>query len=298
MLWHGFARRNINAYVPQQSDGDIVPFSDIATRDSHDRIGLTALMTLKGDVDNLGQIFQSGLKLKDVRHVSFARRAALSRQMNAFFAVVLPALNRTQYKNTYTVFAGGDDFFMIGPWYETQKLAWALQQEFVRYTGSNPDVHFSAGMVLTKPTVPAPALAQFAENALKNAKDSGKNRVSVFGETVEWASMSLVEECDQFLRNNPVRGCKDKRAVLQATSTYLYGLFGILDLVSDAKTSIASNIWRSRLFYSTARLCDRLDCPEGELEHYVTELRGYLEKKLGTAFRIPLSNVFYSIRKQ
>ena len=44
--------------------------------------GVSALMTLKGDVDNLGAIFERGLEAP-----SLSRMAALSRQMNAFFAV-------------------------------------------------------------------------------------------------------------------------------------------------------------------------------------------------------------------
>ena len=45
--------------------------------------GISALSTLKGDVDNLGTIFQSGLG----DDVSFSKTAALSRQINAFFTV-------------------------------------------------------------------------------------------------------------------------------------------------------------------------------------------------------------------
>lgn len=51
--------------------------------------GQSALMTLKGDVDNLGLVFQKGLA-----EPTFAKMAALSRQMNAFFAVWLRPLCR------------------------------------------------------------------------------------------------------------------------------------------------------------------------------------------------------------
>ena len=57
-------------------------------------------MTLKGDVDDLGAIFQRGLQAP-----SLSRMAALSRQMNAFFSVHLPYLCRTEFRDTYTVFA-------------------------------------------------------------------------------------------------------------------------------------------------------------------------------------------------
>ena len=51
----------------------------------------------QGDVDNLGRIFQAGLA-----QPTFARMAALSRQINAFFAVWLPAWCAVHYPDTYT----------------------------------------------------------------------------------------------------------------------------------------------------------------------------------------------------
>jgi CRISPR-associated protein Csm1 len=108
-LWHGYARRFINAYVPHFTEADLHTSSkyrglegevewddlrfDIGKTLNHiaceDRTcpktpdqwqGQVALMTLKGDVDNLGALFQQGLN-----EPTFAKMAALSRQMNAFF---------------------------------------------------------------------------------------------------------------------------------------------------------------------------------------------------------------------
>lgn len=68
-----------------------------------------ALVTLKGDIDNLGALFQSGLAEPTLR-------AGLhSRVRSTPFALWLPwycahGENR-RFRNTYTVFAGGDDFF-------------------------------------------------------------------------------------------------------------------------------------------------------------------------------------------
>ncbi len=124
-------------------------------------------MTLKGDVDNLGAIFQRGLS-----EPTFARMAALSRQLNAFFAVYLPALCQSQpeFRNTYTVFAGGDDFFLIGPWCSQIQLAARMRQEFVRYVAGNPGITYSAGLTMTKPGLPIRALGELAEGALEHAK--------------------------------------------------------------------------------------------------------------------------------
>ena len=122
-------------------------------------------MTLKGDVDNLGLIFQHGQA-----RPTFARMAALSRQINAFFTVWLPWVCSDEFPNTYTVFAGGDDFFLIGPWHSTIKLARRMRDEFARYVAHNPDIHFSAGLSMTKPGLPIRHLGALAEESLENAK--------------------------------------------------------------------------------------------------------------------------------
>lgn len=79
VLWHGCARRNINGYVPHYSQDDLLnpdarfgddddlvvgatkTFETLAHADTRSGLGTTGLMTLKGDVDNLGLIFRKGL---------------------------------------------------------------------------------------------------------------------------------------------------------------------------------------------------------------------------------------------
>ena len=101
--------------------------------------------------------------------------------MNAFFAMWLPCLCRQEFPNTYTVFAGGDDFFMVGPWKEAQYLVARLADDFARYT-VNSEVHFSVGTAITKSTVPVATLAEKAEEALSRAKSlDGKNALSLYG---------------------------------------------------------------------------------------------------------------------
>ncbi|MBP8054092.1 MAG: type III-A CRISPR-associated protein Cas10/Csm1, partial [Burkholderiaceae bacterium] len=220
-LWHGYARRFINAYVPQFTELDLQTQSkyrgieaDVSADDvrresgktlnhiacedrqpQSDRVddagqwqGQVALLTLKGDVDNLGTIFQQGLQ-----DPTFAKMAALSRQMNAFFAIWLPALCKAEFPNTYTVFAGGDDFFLIGPWHSTQKLAARMAEEFKTYVAHNPGITFSAGMVMTKPGQPIHALATQAEEALSAAKGTDKNALVLFNERVRWPDWPQVQ---------------------------------------------------------------------------------------------------------
>lgn len=272
-LWNGYARRAINAYVPRfgtvnaweaeryrgiETPEDFEPhpnepktLNHLARDDRHlddtqqRWIGVEALMTLKGDVDNLGQIFQQGLT-----QPTFAKVAALSRQMNAFFTVYLPWLCQEEFPNTYTVFAGGDDFFLIGPWHSTLKLAQRMRTAFRRYVAENPEIHFSAGLSMTKPGLPIRQLAALAEDALDTAKQQpGKNAVTCFDLGVPW---------DKFERLMQRATGLERVAQDHALSTsYLYSLLRYTELASQEQQNPQNALWHSQFAYSTRRLAER-----------------------------------------
>ena len=151
-------RRFINGYVPRYSGTDLfdprcVEAKDINEdrpevdavktfhhisawarhRTADDRLkGLDALGVLKADVDYLGMIMSCGL---EKRRFTISRLATLSRQLNYFFALYLPCfLDQDQrFQNVYTVFAGGDDLFLIGPWNRMYELSMELNDNFKSY---------------------------------------------------------------------------------------------------------------------------------------------------------------------
>ncbi|MCE1185878.1 MAG: type III-A CRISPR-associated protein Cas10/Csm1 [Rhodocyclales bacterium] len=303
-LWEGYARRYINAYVPffdatpedarytepplAESAGKT--FNHLACEDrfrqdtSDTWMGQIALMTLKGDVDNLGQIFQRGLA-----QPTFARMAALSRQINAFFAVWLPAYCATKYPNTYTVFAGGDDFFLIGPWYSTQQLAGAMAEHFKHFVAHNPELHFSAGMVMSKPGIPIPTLAAMAEAALDKAKQGHKNQLSLFNETVCWTEWPALQQAELALM---AQGEQHR-----LSTGYVYGLLDLVNLASSG--TIEAGMWRSRFAYRTRRyVVDKLPAAKRlAVQSCLADTLG--EKGIGAwgaRYRIPLFNYFYRQR--
>ncbi len=310
-LWHGYARRYINAYVPvfdaagdhgryagtpaaeddSPHPGQGKTLNHIACADRRPRPdgagwqGQVALMTVKGDVDNLGRIFQAGLA-----QPTFARMAALSRQINAFFAVWLPAWCAAHYPDTYTVFAGGDDFFLIGPWHATQRLTADMAAHFTRYVAANPELHFSAGMVMSKPGLPIHTLASQAEEALEAAKGQGKNALVVFGQRVAWADWpklaAAADELDGLDRD------------YRLSTGYVYGMLRLVDLAS-APHNPESPLWRSRFAYRTRRyVVDKLP-PDARATAQARLAAGIGERgiaSLGGAYRIPLFNYFYRQR--
>lgn len=285
-LWNGYARRAINAFVPKfgetndwESDryrgledlDDFEPHPrapkslnhlarDDRRLDENGRwVGVEALMTLKGDIDNLGLIFQRGLK-----RPTFARMAGLSRQVNAFFTVHLPWLCHKEFPNTYTVFAGGDDFFLIGPWYSTIRLAQRMREDFARYVANNPGLHFSAGLSMTKPRLPIRHLARLAEDALEKAKKlSGKNAVTCFGQSVPWPTFVHLMKRKEALERLSHE--------LKLSTGYLYGLLRLTEMAAD-QTRLENALWHSRFAYQTRRMLEAKICNKGG-DHEATERR-------------------------
>ncbi|MBT3715040.1 MAG: type III-A CRISPR-associated protein Cas10/Csm1 [Deltaproteobacteria bacterium] len=168
-----------------------------------DKQGKAFLGVLKADVDNLGLLFSQGLRQKESR-VSFSRFASLSRMLNHFFAQHLVAIIRNKHPNLYVVFSGGDDVLFLGPWLEVIDFSLTLQHEFQRYVANNPDLTFSAGIGVFKPTLPIRELVRHTEALLKRSKDHDqetfeKNAVTLFDTTVEWQTFERLLERGKWL---------------------------------------------------------------------------------------------------
>jgi CRISPR-associated protein Csm1 len=292
-LWNGYARRTINAYVPlfnekSQAEAELGKYAgedkldldeaktlnhiaceDKTLAENHSWQGISALSTLKGDVDNLGMIFQSGLG----EDVSFSKTAALSRQINAFFTVYLPWLCQTEYPNTYTVFAGGDDFFLIGPWLSQIKLANKMRQAFQGYAAGNPEVHFSAGISTTKPGLPINQLGDLAEDALEQAKAHNpndekvapKNAVCCFNQLMFWAEFTE-------LTGNRLERLQDLRKQNSLSTGYVYGLLNLIDMAEKVKQKPENAIWHSYFAYRTVRMLERKEPDKEQRKRRQAEL--------------------------
>lgn len=130
--------------------------------------GRKALGVFKADVDNLGLMFINGFGQTSGR--SIARIATLSRMLDAFFTGRVDALLRHHFPDLYTVYAGGDDLLLLGPWNQVLEFGRRLREEFRDYTCGNPDFTLSAGMALAKPRLPLYAVVQSAEELLESAK--------------------------------------------------------------------------------------------------------------------------------
>ncbi|UOO81243.1 type III-A CRISPR-associated protein Cas10/Csm1 [Uruburuella testudinis] len=323
-LWQGYARRYINAYVPRFSEGDswlegkytvikeaadsgeVQPgnpktFSHLACEERHSEdgqsfIGKVAIATLKGDVDNLGSIFQQGLS-----EPTFAKMAALSRQMNHFFSLWLPACCAEKYPNTYTVFAGGDDFFLIGPWLKIQQLAAEMHACFSEYVAGNKGITFSAGIAVTKPDLPLAKLSAYAEEALEAAKNNQykhegkaclKNSICVYSQAVAWPQWAPIQTASARI---------DELKQSYGLSTgFIYSMLQFSEQAEKAaKGDVAASMWRSRFAYRTRRYVNDNKHIGDKNNAYKQLTEAFYQngiEKLGAKYRIALFNHFYLLR--
>ena len=295
--FNGYGRRIINAYVPTDLNNNIIPFDELATKDqkqeNDEKIGISAITTVKGDVDDLGAIFQKGIK-----EASFAKYTALSRQLNTFFSAYLPYLCANEYSNMYTVFAGGDDFFLIGPWKTAIDFAHKMQKDFEEYVNKNAEIHFSTGLSTTKVGIPVPSIADFAEEALEKAKafygkeDIPKNAINCFGQSIKWNEFKgLKAKSDDI---------EFKTQNLNLSTAYIYSMLHFIRMANSVHKDKdpRKNIWKSRFRYKTYRMLQQKNISDIEIQ--MQELQELFEtniEKYKKQFRIPLFINLYLKRK-
>ena len=261
--------------------------------------GSEALGFLKADVDNLGKLFACGLP---ENRLNLSRLATFSRQMNSFFSLYLPYrfAHEQRYQDIYTVFAGGDDLFLVGPWNRTIDFASDLHREFSRFACGNQGITISAGISVNKPGIPVPNQAEHAETALENAKNCGKDRLTLFGETVTWQEFSRLQAIRDTLATWQERGYIGK--------ALLYRLNEFIDMAKSEKNLRASGRpigmeemgclkWRSLFTYSATRNVGK-NLSKEERSQALGEVMGipaWLNDHAGT-LKIALWQILYNQR--
>ncbi len=259
--------------------------------------GVEALGVLKADVDNLGILMGTGLSKE---RFTVSRLATISRQLNNFFTVYLPHLLRShdQFRNIYTVFAGGDDLFLIGPWRIMADLALELRERFADYVCHNEQITFSAGITVQKAHTPVDKLAEAAEEALEEAKDQGRNRITMFTATVTWDEFANLKNYKKTMES----WLKEK--IIARGMMYRFNQF--IEMVRREKTLIGKNVvigdleclkWHAMFKYSVARNINSQIKREERQQaiKQISQMAAWLEK-YGEAVRIPLWHLLYERR--
>ncbi len=261
--------------------------------------GIEALGILKADVDNLGLLFACGMRRE---RLTLSRLATVSRQMNNYFSIFLPYKLKTddRFKNIYTVFAGGDDLFLIGPWNRIIDFAGFLNESFKKYVCQNEKITISAGIALHKPNTPVLTLAETSENALHHSKSKGRNRITVFGETSEWTHFAELESI-----KSTIEKWLDSEMINNAMLFRLNEFIEMRRQEEELKVSEQISLdemeclkWHSRFIYTVVRNVGR-GLKNEKKQEAINEamiMAKWLED-FGGALRIPLWQVIYNRRK-
>ncbi len=264
--------------------------------------GLEAIGVLKADVDNLGFMFSCGL-----RRQSLSRLATLSRQMNNFFSLFLPYVLSTEkrFQDIYTLFAGGDDLFFVGPWNKIIDFGLFMYERFRQYTCHNDIITISAGITIHKPDEPVRRFSEHVEEALAEAKGAeGKDSLSLFGERIKWSEFEELKGIE-----NRLEEWLDKGVINNAM---LYRLNSIIEMIRRARSAetsfsagedvdmdqLASLKWRALLKYTLVRNVAR-DRDREEREKALKEVEVVAKwlVRYGTAFKLPLWQILYNNRR-
>ena len=257
----------------KEKRSDCREFDDFANHAT----GIDRLGVLRMDVDNLGEIFIRGLRFPGVTGAekemgSLSRVATLSRQLNLFFAGHLGEL-LALFERVQTIYAGGDDLFLIGSWDELPQVADTIRRRFRDYCADNPHFTLSGGIAVVRGKYPisrAAELAGEAEAAAKSLKrNTGrkKDALNFLDTVVGWEEFSRAEGLRQCIESIIDHACNRAilsrlRAVILSMEEYQrrfsqshFSLEELRDLVHWQK-------WRWQLVYNLTRMKRRDTGPE------------------------------------
>jgi CRISPR-associated protein Csm1 len=246
--------------------------------------GRKYLAVLKADVDNLGKIFINGFK----ENSTFSRTLYLSRMLDYFFTTEL--MDFIKGKNIYTVFAGGDDLFLIGH-YEDIIITydWIIKR-FREYT-KNSNFHLSAAIRLFNANVPVNLIADLAEEELEVAKRSGKDAVYIFDNVIKNPEFEK-------LINEKVKQYEKILSLIKkekSGSTYLYKMYQFIEMReslkenNDLENFIRNAKWKALFRYLIVKNFDE------NIRETISILGEDIEN-LGKKMILPLNLVLYKNR--
>jgi CRISPR-associated protein Csm1 len=278
-----FGFRFLANRAPFDKYGAVLEFSEIAERSQ----GAAYLGLLKADVDRLGLVFRRGL----AKGMSISRLATLSSMIDLFFTGWVGQLGDRTAKRLghpenpfYTMYAGGDDLLVIGPWDAAIAFAEDLQEHFQRFCCGNPNLTVSAAIECIKPHFPVRRFAGLLTDAIDAAKGAGRNRIRLFGTTVPWADgtggFDKLLELGRLLAN----GVDEKKI----PRTLIHDLLRLHDqyMGPEGRGHLG---WTYRVLYTLARRVAREVVEEMDLFHRIPAAMPYL--------RIPASYAILATRR-
>ena len=180
----------VSRWIPRDArTGEPLTFQEIAEKARGDR----RLAVLKADVDDMG--VRVGQVAGEDR--SYNRLRSFSCSLHEFFGQTIQELLAESWPLIYTLYAGGDDLLLVGPWNAVLDFGGALAREFETGPANEyAPLTLSAGIALTPYRVPIRHAVERAEELLESAKQRpGKNRCAALGGDWSWKQHESVV-CD------------------------------------------------------------------------------------------------------
>lgn len=226
-----FMANHIPVKNTEMQGKEVMTFNDIAETAK----GIHKLAVLKADVDNLGYIFADGLRTGKRHFGTLSRVNTMSRFLEIFFSGKINEMleEREEFKNVYSVFSGGDDLFLIGPWDVMPKLAIEIEEQFNRFTAENPALTISATVSTFHAKEHIANMAEISEESLKKVKTisdekiypekkgKGRNGVSFMGMQYSWsdleAQINIGDKLSELLQKQIINSSMLRRIGIYST---------------------------------------------------------------------------------
>ncbi|MDP2090948.1 MAG: hypothetical protein Q8K30_05130 [Candidatus Gracilibacteria bacterium] len=249
-------------YLPK--DGEkIKSFEDIAGEGNFNK-----LACLKGDIDNLGKLFMFGLNENNYKE----NYKLLSEKLDNFWNKKLYEIigNKEIYKDIYIVYAGGDDFLILGKWDVIIDFYKDLQNKFKEFTNNDEiqsllkekqNITFCGAINLFGQHDTFFTVVKQTDELLSKAKDGDKNSLNIFGKVIGNDDFGkLFDEINKFEKEFNLY---DKEKNIISTGTLRFLLDISKKIILDEKKGLDENgnekdyfeygLWKAELFYMLGR---------------------------------------------
>ncbi|MBZ5724344.1 MAG: hypothetical protein LAP87_05045 [Acidobacteriia bacterium] len=176
----GDGGRALHRYVPVQDDRKtLLTFEEIAAKAEGDEL----LGILKADVDSFGRLIA-----KHTKEGTLDALERVSKDLDGFFSITLQRAisENAEWKYIYTVFSGGDDLLLVGPWSVMLDFAATVESMFSSGPGRQYGLSLSAAVSFMPPRIPIRHGVHRAETDLKQAKGGSKNHCATLGGVWDW----------------------------------------------------------------------------------------------------------------
>ncbi|GIV39384.1 MAG: hypothetical protein KatS3mg033_1184 [Thermonema sp.] len=287
-------------------------FEELAKSSYNEDEGLSypLLGVLRMDVDNLGALFEIGLGEK----ASVLHTAALSRELALFFSHYINYL--AEKFDVYVLYAGGDDAFVVGSWYNILHFTCRLRRRFASFCCENRDLTFSAGIFFCHDRFPVPKFAELAAQAEEAAKSEPalgasasdaavKNAVSVFGVVMKWElyaqMLSFAQTLLEHTATQEETGAKEGKLsrsmvhrILQIIKSSFTNTYEV-NVMALQRNMTGLHYWFARKGYTH----DVIEKAEADVVKEVIKviLSAFRERELLRAYVLPTSYVVLKTRK-